>query len=248
MGGSKSKVRKLNPRTISELQKNVDVDFTREEIEEWFKEYQSSLRKGMNKLTMKEFEEVYNSVFDGDASAFVQQLFRSFDMDKDGYLDFKEFIVGLCVSGSDNLETKLQWAFKMYDIDGNGSISREEMSSMLKAIYRMVSTDMSNSKSDIKTIEELVSSFFKSFDENQDDAISQEEFVTGAKTMPIILHLLQCNPDAEDDGEQINNFDSLDITDKPSTSKSKTQQTNSNGKGKTTSKGSHDRGSAYKTK
>jgi neurocalcin delta len=132
MGNSKSTVRKLSPKTLSELQKNVDVDISKEEIEEWFREYQSNLGKGMSKLTMKEFREVYNSVFDGDADVFVSHLFRSFDEDNDGFVDFKEFIVGLCVSGSDKPETKLKWAFKMYDLDGNGSISREEMSSMLK--------------------------------------------------------------------------------------------------------------------
>ena len=30
MGSSKSKVSKLNPKTINELQQNLDVDFTRE--------------------------------------------------------------------------------------------------------------------------------------------------------------------------------------------------------------------------
>ena len=132
MGSSKSKVRKLNPKTIRELQNNIDVDFTREEIEQWFREYQASLKKGMNKLTMAEFMEVYSSVFDGEPDDFVKHLFRSFDADNDGYIDFKEFIVGLCVSGSEKVETKLKWAFKMYDLDGNGSISRDEMAGMLR--------------------------------------------------------------------------------------------------------------------
>ena len=132
MGSSKSKARKLNPKTIKELQENLDVDFTREEIEQWFREYQSSLGKGMNKLTMKEFMEVYRRVFKGEPDAFVSHLFRSFDADNDGFVDFTEFIVGLCVSGSEKMETKLKWAFKMYDLDGNGSISRHEMTEMLK--------------------------------------------------------------------------------------------------------------------
>ena len=43
MGASKSKVRKLSPKTLLELQRNLDVDFTRQEIEEWFMEYQATL-------------------------------------------------------------------------------------------------------------------------------------------------------------------------------------------------------------
>ena len=40
--------------------------------------------------------------------------------------------MGLCVSGSEKPEVKLKWAFKMYDIDENGYISRSEMLSMLR--------------------------------------------------------------------------------------------------------------------
>lgn len=213
MGSSKSKVKSLNPKTVADLQKNVDVDFTREEIEEWFREYQASLGKGMTRLTMKEFKEVYNSVFDGDASAFVEHLFRSFDMDMDGFVDFKEFIVGLCVSGSEKPETKLKWAFKMYDIDGNGFVSRTEMASMLKAIYRMISTDLSNTKEDIKTIDQLVNTFFESADRNHDDAISRDEFVQGVQEMPVFLDLLQCDPDTgPEDLETVEKFDSLAVS------------------------------------
>jgi len=43
MGSAKSKARKLNPKTVKELQTNLGVDFTREEIEEWFREYQATL-------------------------------------------------------------------------------------------------------------------------------------------------------------------------------------------------------------
>ncbi|XP_053394765.1 hippocalcin-like protein 1 [Mercenaria mercenaria] len=240
MGNSKSKVRKLSPKTLAELQKNVDVDISREEIEEWFREYQSSLGKGMSKLTMKEFKEVYNSVFDGEASVFVSHLFRSFDEDQDGFVDFKEFIVGLCVSGSDKAEAKLKWAFKMYDIDGNGSISREEMTSMLKAIYRMIATDLSSTKTDLHLIEDLVSAFFKSADRNHDNAISAEEFVEGVKEMPVILHLLQCDPDSDSgDFETIEKFDSLQVSEK---------QLSSNKGGKKSAKASgSDRSTAYKT-
>lgn len=204
MGSSKSKVRKLNPKTIKELQQNVDVDFTRDEIEQWFREYQGSLRKGLNKLTMTEFMEVYRSVFDGEPDDFVKHLFRSFDADKDGYVDFKEFIVGLCVSGSENVDTKLKWAFKMYDLDGNGSITRDEMAGMLRAIYKMVSPDNQRSQDSADEIEDLIVSFFDSADKNKDDAISEDEFVQGVKDMPIILQLLQADPGKD------SKFDSID--------------------------------------
>lgn len=190
----KSKLRKLNPKTVAELQKHIDIDFTHEEIEEWYREFNTNLDKGMTKLTVKEFKKVYNSVFDGDASSFVEHLFRSFDTDGDGHVDFKEFIVGLCLSSSENSEKKLRWAFNMYDIDGSGGISRDEMGQVLKSIYKMTN---SLADGEMGSPEQLTETFFEKYDLNKDDQISFEEFSNGALNDPTIVHLLMCDPGTE---------------------------------------------------
>ncbi|XP_053394761.1 neurocalcin-delta B-like [Mercenaria mercenaria] len=191
---SKSKLRKLCPKTLAELRTNADVDFTPEEIEEWFREYHSKLDKGRSKLTVKEFKEVYNSVFTGDPTSFVEQLFRCFDTNGDGFVDFKEFIVGLCVSASDQLDKKLEWAFKMYDIDGNGTISKEEMTSIFKAIFKMTNA---RDTGELGSAEEMCNNIFDTFDLNRDGQISFDEFRQGAMNDKTIVNLLECDPDPE---------------------------------------------------
>ena len=115
---------KLAPRTMEELK--AQTNFTAEELQDWYKEFRSSWPKGV--LTIEEFKKAYSSYFPlGDASEFAKHVFRVFDQNDDGRLDFREFICGFSVGLRGSVEEKLKFSFRIYDVDGNGFISPEEM-------------------------------------------------------------------------------------------------------------------------
>jgi Ca2+-binding EF-hand superfamily protein len=116
--GSKGSM--LSPKTIEELQKHLGSELVDEDIRAWYQEYRESLTPGKTQLTRKDFIEVYDKLFSGDATEFAEHVFRTFDTGGNGMVNFQEFVVGLFVSSSQDTDKKLDWAFRVYDINGDG--------------------------------------------------------------------------------------------------------------------------------
>jgi len=65
---------------------------------------------------------------------FCERLFRAHDTDGNGSVSFGEFLVSLNVIHNGSPEDKLKWAFRMYDLDDDKTVSRSEIVDILKVL------------------------------------------------------------------------------------------------------------------
>jgi Ca2+-binding EF-hand superfamily protein len=90
-------------------------------------------------LTLPEFTRLYRQYFPfGDPGPFAEHVFRALDTDKNGAIDFREFIVSLNATTRAAADEKLSFCFRLYDVTGDGWITRNEMLLVVDSIYRMV--------------------------------------------------------------------------------------------------------------
>jgi len=182
MGAKQSQ---LSPNDLQELQHSTNL--SEQEIQDFHKDFRKSYPKG--RLTKANVEQLYKKTYPkGDPKVVVEEMFRVYDTDKDGTIDFREFLVGLGASKHGAAEDeKLRLAFQMFDADGNGFITNAEMHALVRAIYKA----QAYGKYDEKVADTVGTLMFQQLDKNRDNKITLAEFVDGAKQDPSISRLLQ---------------------------------------------------------
>lgn len=103
-------------------------------------------------------------------------------------IDFKEFLLAIDVSSGSSPQKKLEWAFKMYDVNGNGVITRDEMEEVVGAMFKM---QFSQGVEQLQAkIAEKSAQMFSAMDSDKNGIITQEEFLTACIQDKQIMELL----------------------------------------------------------
>jgi len=142
-------------------------------IELWYESFKKDCPDG--RLTPEIYIKMYKQFFPaGNAEQFSDHIFRTLDIDGNGYLDFKEFLLAIDIMSDGTPEEKLKWAFRVFDVAGNDVIYPEEMTKVVQAIYAMLGTSVI---SQTETAEERANRIFVQMDQNKDGHLTEEEFI-----------------------------------------------------------------------
>jgi len=99
----------------------------------------------------------------------IESLFRFWDLNADGNVDFYELVEGLNLFCFGSKAHKLQRLFRVYDLDDNGFITKTELKQLFNAFYE---------SHDHKLVDEAVRRVFVAVDSNHDARLSYKEFLS----------------------------------------------------------------------
>ncbi|RLV63023.1 hypothetical protein DV515_00018696 [Chloebia gouldiae] len=135
MGNAKSGA--LSKEVLEDLK--TSTRYSEEELCRWYESFQRQCPDG--RISRAEFEKIYGTFFpNSDPQGYARHVFRSFDTNDDGTLDFREYIIALHLTSSGKTHLKLEWAFSLFDVDRNGEVSKGEVLEIITndAIMRLI--------------------------------------------------------------------------------------------------------------
>ncbi|VEU22342.1 DEKNAAC103356 [Brettanomyces naardenensis] len=182
---------KLNKEDISNLKQ--ETKFTTRELQQWYKGFKRDAPTG--KLTKEDFIKIHRQFYPfGDPTDFATFAFEAIDVNSQGYIDFKDFIISLSIASRGSMPEKLKWTFKMYDRDKDGFISYDDLLRVVRSIYTMTGTECVTFKDEDITAESRVGKiwvgFHKSLGEKDSGRISLGEFSDYKRLDPEALSTL----------------------------------------------------------
>ncbi|XP_052434360.1 recoverin 2 [Carassius gibelio] len=190
MGNAKSSA--MSKEILEDLK--LSTKFSENELSQWYENFQKQCPSG--RITPDEFKKIYERFFpDSDAAAYAHHVFRSFDTNDDGTLDFKEYIIALHMTSTGKTERKLEWAFSLFDVDKNGYITKSEVAEICQAIFKLIpKEEQENLPADENTPEKRADKLWSFFDKKDNERLAEGEFIQGILDNEGAIHLIQYEP------------------------------------------------------
>ncbi|XP_068169186.1 guanylyl cyclase-activating protein 2-like isoform X2 [Antennarius striatus] len=150
---------------MGQMQSDAEKEVALKNIQLLYRKFTSECPSG--NLHLHEFKKIFgiNRNSTEEESAYTENVFRSFDTNKDGQMDFMEYVAAVHLVLRGKLEDKLRWSFKVYDRDGNGCLDKEEVTLILAIIHKIRTKNDPSISGNVKDICDRI---FELVDKNND--------------------------------------------------------------------------------
>lgn len=135
------------------------------------------------KLDRIKFRDILLYIFGMTNDILMDRVFRAFDKDNDSWINQEEWICGLSIFLRGTHEEKMHYCFEVYDLNGDGYISREEMFQMLKNCLIKQPTEEDPDEG----IKDLVDLVLKKMDIDHDVRLSFADYKASVMEEPLLI-------------------------------------------------------------
>uniref|UniRef100_W8B2T4 Kv channel-interacting protein 4 n=1 Tax=Ceratitis capitata TaxID=7213 RepID=W8B2T4_CERCA len=165
---------RYRPDSLSALSRTTR--FTEDEIKRIYRGFKAECPTGVVKEDT--FKLIYSQFFPQGANPtlYAHYVFNTLDQDHSGIVSFEDFVQGLSILSRGSVEEKLRWTFSLYDINGDGFITREEMTDIVTAIYELMGR-LPDECPEEEKIKCKVEHIFQKMDKNRDGVVTLDEFL-----------------------------------------------------------------------
>jgi len=152
---------------------------------------QSQKREATRLIGRMTFRDFLHNRFELTEDLVMDGIFRVFDRNNNMSIDDREFVEGLAIILRGDLNDKIEFAFRVYDMKHNNYIDRDEIQQFLRhCIVRMPEEDIEEG---VKDIVELI---VKKMDVDRDGKINLEDYRATVIKEPLLLEAFgPCLPD-----------------------------------------------------
>jgi len=165
--------------------------FSKTEIEALLSMFRE-LTKNSGKLDRTMFRDILHNQFKMTDDIIMDRVFRVFDQDNDTCVSADEWVKGLSTFLRGNIDDRIKFCFAVFDMNGDGFISREDIFQFLKNCIVKQTIDEDAEEG----VKDLVDIMIKRMDDDHDTRLSYDDFQTSVKKEELLLEAFgPCLPD-----------------------------------------------------